>query len=578
MEKRIHKNPRLILVFLFFLTLQTLLLSRLFYLQIVKSIYLSNIAKSQHKVLIELEPRRGAICDRNMYKLAFNINVDSVFAVPREMTNKEKPNVARQLASALNLNEDFVMHRIKRNKGFVWIKRKITDEESGRIKELDLKGVELIKESKRVYPNGYLSAHVIGFAGLDNIGLEGIELSDDKYLRGKPGFRLTHRDAKRRALSSKDEKNLAPVNGFNLILNIDETIQNIAEQSLDAAFNKYNAKGATVIVMDSDTGEILALANRPAYDLNDFFHSAADSHRNRAVADTFEPGSVFKIVTASCALEKGVVGLEDRFYCENGKYFIGGRILHDHQPHGTLTFREVIEKSSNIGTIKAAQRLKRDDFYNSIRSFGFGQLSGIDMLGEVPGTTYPPSRWSGTTMSALPMGQEVTATVVQLACALSAIANGGNLMRPWVIREIRDEQGETIIKFEPKVVRRVISEDTAAKMRMILKGVVEKGTGTIAKLDSYTAGGKTGTAQKVEPGGIYSHSKFVGSFIGFAPADHPRIVVAVCLDEPHPYYGGVVAAPVFKKVAEDTLRYLGVPPDNIKKGQSIKVVLNAGKD
>jgi len=555
-----------------------LLLSRLFYLQVARSVPLSKIAKSQHKALIELEPRRGAIYDRNMYRLAFNITVDSVFAVPRDMDEKEKPYIARKLASVLEEDTDFILRRLKRKKGFIWIKRKISDKEADQIKALNLKGIELIKESKRVYPNGYLASHIVGFAGLDNAGLEGMELVQDKYLKGRPGFRLTSRDAKRRPLSAKDEKFLEPINGFNLILNIDETIQNIAEQGLDAAFKKYNAKGATIIVMDPYSGEILALVNRPAYDLNSFFNSSLDSHRNRAVTDTFEPGSVFKIVTASCLLEKGLVGLEDKFYCENGQYYIAGHILHDHQPHGTLTFREVIEKSSNIGTVKAAQRLKSDDFYNYIRAFGFGQLTGVDLSGEVGGTTYPPSRWSGTTMTALPMGQEVTVTAIQLACAVSVIANGGNLVKPWILREIRDEQGETIVKFEPSVVRRVISENTAKKMRGILKGVVEKGTGTLAKLGSYTAGGKTGTAQKIEPPGVYSHSKFVGSFIGFAPAENPRVVVAVCMDEPRPfYYGGVVATPVFKKVAEDTLRYMGVAPD-IKDPQPLKAVLNAQGD
>lgn len=572
-----HKT-RLILVFLFFATLQALLLSRLFYLQIAKSIYLSKIAKSQHNVMVELEARRGTIYDRNMYKLAFNINVESVFAVPRDIDNKEKPRIASALASVLKEDQKFILGRLKKNKGFVWIKRKVPSEESDRVKALDLKGIELIKESKRVYPNGYLAAHIIGFAGLDNMGLEGIELFQDKYLSGKPGFRLTNRDAKRRFLSARDEKFLEPINGFNLILNIDETIQNIAEQSLDDAFKKYNAKGAVIIVMDPNNGEVLAFANRPAFDPNRFFDSDIDSHRNRAITDTFEPGSVFKIVTASCALEKGIVDFQDKIFCENGKYFIAGHILHDHQSHGMLTFREVIEKSSNIGTVKVAQRLKKDDLYGFVRAFGFGQPTGIDLLGEVNGTTYPPSRWSKATISALPMGQEVTVTAMQLVCAISVIANGGNLVKPWLLREIRDERGETIISFEPAVVRRVMSKETAQKMKELLKGVVEKGTGTLARLESYTAGGKTGTAQKIEPTGVYSHSKFVGSFIGFAPAGNPRIAIAVCLDEPRPvYYGGVVSAPVFKKVAEDTLRYLGVAPDT-KRTESLKVVLNAQED
>jgi stage V sporulation protein D (sporulation-specific penicillin-binding protein) len=576
-ERRIHET-RLILVFLVFITLQTLLLSRLFYLQIVKSLYLSNVAKSQHKVLIELEPHRGTIYDRNMYRLAFNIRADSAFAVPREMEDEEKPHTSETLSSILGQDKGFILDRLNRDKGFVWIKRKISDEESQEITKLNLKGVELIKESKRVYPNGYLAAHILGFAGLDNAGLEGLELMYDKYLRGKPGFRLTSRDAKRRFLSSKDEKFLSPVNGLNLILNIDETIQNIAEQALDSAFKKYKAKGAIIIVMDPHSGEILALANRPSYDLNSFFESSSDSHRNRAVTDSFEPGSVFKIVTASCALEEGIVGLEDKFFCENGKYFVVGHILHDHRPHGTLTFREIIEKSSNIGTVKVAQKVGAKNLYKYVKAFGFGEPTGIDLLGEVRGTTYPLEKWSKTSITALPMGQEVTANAMQLVCAMSVIANGGKLVTPWVLREIRDEHGEVIMSFESRASRRVISEETAAKVRGLLKGVIERGTGTLAKLESYTAGGKTGTAQKVEPTGVYSHSKFVGSFVGFAPVDDPRIAIVVCLDEPRPfYYGGVVSAPVFKKVAEDTLRYLGVKPD-LERSKFVKVVSNAEKD
>lgn len=548
------------------------------YLQVAKSISLSKIARSQHKLLIELEPRRGTIYDRNMYKLAFNINVDSVFAISKEIDEKQKPFIARQLTRTLEVDEDFILSRLKRKKGFVWIKRKISEDESSRIKALKLKGVELIKESKRLYPNSYLASHMIGFAGLDNTGLEGLELVYDKYLKGKPGFRLTCRDAKRRALSSKEERYLAPINGFNLILNIDEVIQNIAEQALDEAYRKYRANGAVIIVMEPNTGEILALANRPTYDPGSFFNSNPDSRRIRAVTDSFEPGSVFKIVTASCALEKGGINLEDKFFCENGKYWIAGHILHDHQPHGILTFRQVIEKSSNIGTVKVAQRLTPKDLYDYVRAFGFGQLTGIDLEGEIQGTTYPPQKWSKASISALPIGQEITVTALQLGCAISVVANGGNLIRPWVVREIRDEKGEVILSFSPKIIRRVISEETAKTVRGILKGAVETGTGTLARLESYTAGGKTGTAQKVEPTGVYSHSKFIGSFIGFAPAQDPRIAIAVCLDEPRPYYyGGVVAAPVFKKVAEDTLRYLGVAPD-IKEKQPLKVVLSVQED
>jgi len=510
-----------------------------------------------------------------MYKLAFNLNVDSVFAVPRNINNAEKIKIANKLAPILSLDRDFLLDRLRRKKGFIWLKRKISEKESKKVKALKLKGVELIKESKRFYPNGYLASHIIGFAGLDNIGLEGVELVYDKYLKGRPGFRLTSRDAKRRHLSSKDERFLAPVNGFNLILNIDGTIQNIAEQALEDAYKRYKAKGAVIIVMEPNTGEILALANRPTHNPNFFHDFKPEVHRNRGVTDLFEPGSVFKIVTAACALEAEVVDFEDKFFCENGKYWVRGHCLHDHKPHATLTFREVIEKSSNIGTVKVAQKLNPRDLYNQIRLFGFGQTTGIDLKGEVKGVTHPPERWSKITIAALPIGHEVTVTAIQLACAISAIANGGDLVRPWVAREVRDEKGEAIVSFSPKVVKRVISKKTARKTKEILKGVVERGTGKRAKLESYTAAGKTGTAQKLEPSGSYSHSKFIGSFIGFAPVENPRIAVVVCIDEPRPvYYGGVVSAPVFKKVAENTLRYLGVESD-IERAGSFEVALSA---
>ncbi|MCX5715758.1 MAG: penicillin-binding transpeptidase domain-containing protein, partial [Candidatus Omnitrophica bacterium] len=363
MEREIHKT-RLIAVFLFFLTLEVILLFRTAYLQVARSFSFSKIARSQHEVLIELEPRRGTIYDRNMYKLAFNINVDSVFAVPRDIEPKEKPAIATKLASILDLNYDFIAGQLKKKKGFVWIKRKISETESQQIKTAKLHGIELIKESKRLYPNGYLAAHIIGFAGLDNAGLEGIELSCDNYLKGKQGFRLTTRDAKRRFIAADDTRYLAPVDGFNIILNVDETIQTIAEQALDSAYKKYNAKGMTIVVMDPRNGEILALANRPSYDINSFSGSEADAHRDRAVTDYFEPGSVFKIVAASGLLEKGRVSFQDKFFCENGQYWVGGRLLHDHRSHGTLTFQEVIEQSSNIGTVKASQRLSKQEMYD----------------------------------------------------------------------------------------------------------------------------------------------------------------------------------------------------------------------
>jgi cell division protein FtsI (penicillin-binding protein 3) len=309
--------------------------------------------------------------------------------------------------------------------------------------------------------------------------------------------------------------------------------------------------------MDPHTGRILAMANRPTYDLNDHSNVSKDTIRNRAICDLFEPGSVFKIVTASAALEEKRVSEEDVFFCENGAYRVGGRILHDHTSHGNLTFKQVIEESSNIGTVKVAQLLGPDILYRYIKAFGFGSKLGIDLSGEISGMISPVRYWSKTSITAIPIGQEVGVTALQLASAISVIANGGQLMKPYVIDSVRDNQGRLVKQNKPVLVRKVISLDTAMRIKKILTGVVEEGTGKLGKVQGFSAAGKTGTAQKLEPNGSYSHSKFVASFIGFAPAEDPLLTIVVMVDEPHPYYfGGVVAAPVFQKVAGDVIRYL----------------------
>jgi cell division protein FtsI (penicillin-binding protein 3) len=348
-----------------------------------------------------------------------------------------------------------------------------------------------------------------------------------------------------------------PRDGNDIVLTIDQVIQYIAERELDKAYKTYHAKGASIIVMDPHTGKILALANRPTYDLNEHSNVSKDQTRDRAICDLFEPGSVFKIVTASAALEEKRVNEEDKFFCENGSYRVANHILHDHKPHGWLTFREVIEESSNIGTTKVAQLLGPNTVYKYVRLFGFGSKLGIDLPGEISGMIKEPRFWSKTSIGAIPIGQEVGVTALQLASAMSAIANGGQLMRPFVIEEIRDKQGKVIKKTSPVLIRKVISLDTAARVTKMLTGAVEEGTGRMAQIPGFTSAGKTGTAQKLETNGAYSHSKFVASFIGFAPAEDPLVTIVVSVDEPHPYYfGGVVAAPVFRNVAADVIRYM----------------------
>jgi len=531
-------------------------LARLLYVQFFNADYLASIAQKQHNLYVELEPRRGTIYDSNYKPQAVNLAFESVFAAPNDMTPGQKEAVVRGLPGILRMDASVLRDRLSRKKSFVWLARKVPSEKIGLIKQLNLKGLGFIKESKRCYPNGYLLSHVLGFAGMDNNGLEGIELCYDKYLKGRPGWAVMLRDARRQRLNVYDNS-MMPRDGYDIVLTIDEVIQYIAERELEAVFRKYRAKGASIVVMDPRTGAVLAMANRPTYDLNVLDKLDKDVMRNRAVCDMFEPGSVFKIVTAAAALEEKKVSEMTPFFCENGEYKVAGRILHDHRPHGTLPFKEVIELSSNIGTAKVAQLLGADMLYRYVKAFGFGSKTGIDIPGEISGSMKPTRQWSRTTITCVPMGQEVGVTSLQLAAGISVIANGGNLMKPYIIKEIRDKTGDMIKYTSPSVVKRVIDEDTAARMKKILIGVIENGTGTMGKLDHFTAAGKTGTAQKVEPSGQYSHSRFMASFIGFAPAEDPQLAIAVTVDEPKGmYYGGVVAAPVFKNVAADSLKYL----------------------
>ena len=543
-----------LLILLFFL----FCVARLSFIQFFRSDYLSGLAKRQHNFFVELEPRRGTIFDTNLKPLAINLAVDSVFANPNEIRDSDKEAIIRQVGPILNLDSAFLRDRLSRNKGFVWLARKISAPQSEAIKKLNLKGVGFLKETRRSYHNGYLASHLIGFAGLDNTGLDGIELWYDKYLKGEAGWAQLLRDARQKKLDLQ-EKMVSPRDGYDVVLTIDEVIQYIAERELDKAYKANHAKAASIIVMDPHTGAVLAFANRPTFDLNEYTKADLEQRRDRAITDLFEPGSVFKIVTASAALEENKVNEQDKFFCENGSYKFFNHVLHDHQPHGTLTFREVIEQSSNIGTSKVAQILGPSLLYRYIRLFGFGTKTGIDLPGETNGLTREPRFWSKISIVCVPMGQEVGVTTLQLANAISVIANGGQLMKPYLVKEVRDKEGEVIKKYSPQMIRKVISLDTAERVKKILVGVIENGTGKLAKVPGFSAAGKTGTAQKLEPNGTYSHSKFVASFIGFAPAEDPKIAIVVIVDQPNPYYfGGVVSAPVFKNVAADTLKYLRI--------------------
>jgi cell division protein FtsI/penicillin-binding protein 2 len=545
---------RFYFVSFFFISVLFVFIIRLALIQTFQSEYLTKLASKQHNIYIELPAQRGIIYDREMKPLAVNVRSYSLFAVPREVENKT--NTAEVLSNLLGMDKDIILDRISSRKHFVWLKRRLPDKVVKEIKELNMAGLFFMKENRRSYPNASLAAHVLGFTDVDNIGLEGIELVYNKYLQGKNGYAFFVRDAHQSTIRLEDSDRL-PEDGYNVILTIDQVIQYIAENALDEALKKINARGASVVVLDPSSGEILAMANRTTFDPNSPQKFSTDFRRNRAVCDFFEPGSVFKIIAAAAALEENKFNESDKIFCENGAYRVANHVLHDHQKHGWLTFSEVIQQSSNIGVTKIAQKLGLEEIYKYAKLFGFGSLTGIELPGETQGMLKPLSAYSKTSIGAVPIGQEVGVTALQLACAISAIANGGLYFKPYVIRSLRDKQNAIIEEYEPNCLRRVISFETSQRLKKILEGVVTDGTGKMAKSKEYRFAGKTGTAQKIDPDGRYSHTKFFANFIGFAPVDNPKLAIAVVFDEPYPYYyGGVVAAPVFKEIAEKALKYI----------------------
>jgi cell division protein FtsI (penicillin-binding protein 3) len=551
-------NHRRRLIFFILFMLLLISLGRIFFIQCFRNRYLRLLAQRQQNLFIHLEPQRGAILDRNLKPQAINLPSESLYAVPGQI--KDKQEAVAKLLPILGLERAYLEERVNSSRQFIWLARKLSQETAAEVRALNISGLDFLKESRRVYPNLHLASHMIGFAGLDNKGLEGIELVYDSYLRGTNGWGILLRDARQEKLGLW-EKLVLSRNGYNVILTIDEVIQFIAEHELDLIMEKYRPLGGSIIVIDPASGQVLAMATRPNFDLNKTPQTEDKIKRNRAITDLIEPGSVFKIITASAALEEGLVKEQDKFFCENGQYRVANHILHDHRPHGRLTFRQVIEQSSNIGVTKVAQKIGADLVYKYVKRFGFGDKTGIDLPGEISGMIKPPKQWSATSISAVPIGQEVGVTVLQLAVAVSAIANSGKLMRPYTVDRIEDEYGLTIKQFSPQVLGQAVSAQTAARLREILVGVVEAGTGKAARIKDMRLAGKTGTGQKLEPDGSYSHRKFIASFIGFAPADNPRIAVVVVIDQPRPvYFGGVVCAPAFKNICKNTLKYLELQP------------------
>lgn len=572
------------LVCLFFVLWAAMIAGRLFWLQIVRhSDYVERAQKQQERTF-EVSPRRGVLYDRNMRELAMTVQVDSAYADPSEIDNK--PAAAHALAAIVHVDpedkrttEQEILDRLNAGQRFAWIARRVNSDVSTKLHALNMKGIYFQKEFQRFYPDNYLAAQMLGYVGLDDNGLGGLEQKFDERLHGLPGRMLTAMDARRHVLGSTERE---PEAGQNLELTIDENIQFMAEKALDHAMERTHADNGTVIIQDVHTGEILALAIRPTFNPNDFRHTTPALLRDHAVSDVYEPGSVFKLVTYSSALEDHVAKPDDLIDCQGGQITLAGRVIHDDRSDrglGVVTVATALARSSDVAAVKLALKVGPDRFYQFIRDFGFGSRTGMELPGETRGLLRPPSKWSGSSIGSIAIGQEVAVTPLQLVSMVSTIANGGTYLPPRILMPGQlDHNGQPSSPLQAEAFReneelphplpagahRVISEMTSAQMRQMMEGVVLYGTGKPAQLNGYSSGGKTGTAQKIDPAThLYSKTMHIASFAGFAPVNNPAISVAVIIDNPKGalYYGTEVSAPVFAEVAQQVLEYLRIPHD-----------------
>lgn len=541
--------------------------ARAFYLQVVKKEQLLKLAEKQHQKIVQLTPARGTIYDRNSAALAVSIEMDSCYGEPRNIENIAE--AAAKLAPLLGMTRESLEGKLAGSRNFVWLQRRMTPDLSRKIKELEIDGIGFVKESKRFYPNGEMAGHVIGFTGLDPEGLEGVERKYDATILGGTGYLVTERDALGRDIALKGTVVKNASKGNNVTLTVDKNIQYITEKELAKAVQTCGAKAGIALVMEPQSGKVLAMANYPNFNPNSYFKYPQPALRNRAISDSFEPGSTFKVFLIAAALEERVVSAGDGFNCENGSWSIGGRTIHDTHRYGRLSVAEILKYSSNIGAAKIGSRLGQERLSSYLRGFGFGERSGIDLPGEANGYLRDQRQWFGVDLATISFGQGVSATSLQLAAAVSAVANGGNLVKPYVVEKISDDSGNVLQQFAPQPRRRVISAETARTVARMMEGVAaEGGTGMSAAVEGYKVAGKTGTAQKVDPiTKGYSVDKRTASFIGFVPAENPRLTILVVIDEPRTSpYGGVVAAPAFSAIALQSLCYMKVPPDQpVKK-------------
>ncbi|HUH61923.1 MAG TPA: penicillin-binding protein [Terracidiphilus sp.] len=576
------RAARFWLICLFFLAWACLIAGRLFWLQIVRHGEYVERAQKQQQRTFEIAPRRGVLYDRNLRELAMTVQADSVYAVPSEIDDKAA--AARALAAIVHTDpedartaEAAIAERLRNGHAFAWVARRVSAKTAAAVRALDMKGVYFQKEFERVYPDNQIAAQVLGYVGADDEGLGGLEEKFEPVLHGAPGRVFTAMDARRHWLGSTERQ---PEPGENLVLTIDENIQFMAEQALDNAMQRTQAANGTIVVQDVHTGQILALAIRPTFNPNDARHTTTALLKDHAVSDVYEPGSVFKLVTYSAALDQHVTTPDDMIDCQGGQMTLFGRVIHDDKSdhYGVITVHEALEHSSDVAAVKLALKVGQDKFSEYIHAFGFGSRSGVELPGETRGLLRQVNRWQMTSIGSIAIGQEVAVTPLQLVSMVSTIANGGIYLPPHILMADKSNgQGsaealqphpfkpdEDLMNPLPPGAHRVISELTAAEMRKMMEGVVLYGTGRPAQLNGYSSGGKTGTAQKVDPvTHLYSKTMHIASFAGIAPVNNPVISVAVIIDSPKGplYYGTEVSAPVFAEVAQQVLEYLGVPHD-----------------
>jgi len=579
-----NSRSRCVLVCTGFVGLFSIFSFRLIYLQAIKHDEYAGLAAEKHVNKQPIYAERGMILDANNKVLAHNVPMETVVADATRFNNRQA--IVALVSHELRIPLGELAEKLDGERRYIVIKREVPAATANALRQKlhagNLRGIDFEPDAKRIYPNGSMLCHVIGFTDFEHHGIQGVEASMEEYLHGQDGYRFIEHNRAGEEIVPYRGQERAPRDGYQVRLTVDLGLQNIVENEIDAAMQQYSPQKATIILMRPQTGEILAMANRPHFDLNLRSEARPEQMKNRAIIDMMEPGSTFKIVAAAAALNERKVHPDSSIFCENGLWNFGGAALHDHRAFSNLSVREILIKSSNIGAAKLALTVGDQKFYEYIRRFGFGERTGIELPGEINGLIRAPKSWSKISITRIPMGHEIGVTPLQMTVAMATIANGGKLIMPRIVKSITTSDGKSVSSLSPVVLRQVISPETAKEIGDALRGVVsDSGTAAAAAVPGFTIAGKTGTAQKVDPRGGYEEGKYVVSFAGYLPAEHPEFVGLVVLDDAHTSkpelnYGGLVAGPIFSRLAEKAARYLDLEPhEEIRKALPVERVEKA---